>query len=292
VTFLARPAQAEEMRAGYDLYRRRRRGERIVPWRFTAFDVVTTPEAAAARRWDAIFLCVSSPALRKGPWLEVLAAGGGDATFVVLQPGLDDMVYVAARVPRERIVRGMLSIVSYAGPLPGEVLPAPGTVYWTPPLSKLPFEGPRAGVIAEALARGDLRATTARGVDRRLAFGGAFLNTQVAALEVAGWRLDRLRRDRGLRRLAADAAREATAVAARRLGVRPPRLSRLVAGPLLGLAWRVAPRVVPFDLERYLQVHFTKVREQTRESLVGCARAAEELGAGGGALRELAGRLS
>ncbi len=86
----------------------------------------------------------------------------------------------------------------------------------------------------------------------------------IAALEVAGWSLQTVL-DRPTRTLATRAARQASQLA------RPGHrrwIAWLVSGGLsLKILGFVAPRVVPFDLETYLRVHFSKVGSQTRGML-------------------------
>src|SRR5690606_3987062 len=95
-----------------------------------------------ARRYDHVWLCVSSPALR-GDWLSELVTASGEATFVLLQPGLDDRALLLRHLPEERLVDGLLALVAWQAPLRGEAIDPPGVRYWLPPLSRLPFEGAR-----------------------------------------------------------------------------------------------------------------------------------------------------
>ena len=60
------------------------------------------------------------------------------------------------------------------------------------------------------------------------------------------------------------AAKESMAVASKTVGKRPLPIGPLLRPSLLRLVMAVAPRVVPFDLETYFRVHFTKVGDQTR----------------------------
>ncbi len=62
----------------------------------------------------------------------------------------------------------------------------------------------------------------------------------------------------------ARAAREAIAITAATLPARAPLLVFLLSGTILKLASWIAPKIAPFDLERYLKHHFEKVGPQTR----------------------------
>ena len=60
---------------------------------------------------------------------------------------------------------------------------------------------------------------------------------------------------------------------------RPPPFLRLFLGPLgIRLVLRVAPWVMPFDLETYLGYHFTKVGDQTRHHLDTLTEVGQERG--------------
>ncbi|MEL6349541.1 MAG: hypothetical protein AAFV53_40940, partial [Myxococcota bacterium] len=85
--------------------------------------------------------------------------------------------------------------------------------------------------------------------------------------EIAGWSFDALRSDGRLLKQIARAARQAVAVSALQFGVSPPRAAMLIRSGALKTLLRTAPSAVPFDLETYLAFHFTKVGDQTRQTL-------------------------
>jgi 2-dehydropantoate 2-reductase len=287
VAFLVKEKHAAEARRGFTLYPLRESGRK--PVRFEAFDVVT---ALDGRKWDAIVLCVSSPAIR-GKWLDDLAAGSGDATIVMLQPGLTDHAYVAERVGAERLVSGLIGFMAYAAPLPGEKVPEPGTAYWFPPLQGCPLSGPaeRVAPIVEVLARGGFPAKVHPDVQGEIAFKGAVFETYVLALECAGWRFSELRRDRELIRLGARAAREVASIAEKVQGRKAPAVVML-AGPLgVRVGMCVVSRLAPFDVEAFFKVHFTKVGDQTHQMFETCASLAAQHGLQTPALEALRKRL-
>jgi 2-dehydropantoate 2-reductase len=293
IGFLVREKYAAAARAGFDLYPLNRADPRRAPVRLEGFAVLTSPAEAARERWDAVFLCVSSTALRSGPWLEELAGAIGDATLVTLQPGIEDRDYVLARVPADRVVSGLIGMVSYQAPLPGEEVPRPGVAYWLPPLSECPLAGPRerTEALVRVLARGGLRSRVHPNLREALAFGGTVLEMHTAALECAGWSFRGLGRDRELLSLASRAVREGIAISARRLEARPPLLPRLVRPWHMRLVLRLAPCVAPLDLETYFRVHFTKVGDQMDLGLATHLALAARFGLEAPAIRELAGRV-
>jgi ketopantoate reductase len=269
VGFLVKPAHADEARGGFTLYPlNRRASRRAQPERLTGFEVLTDAAAVAAQRWDQVYLAVSSPALRAGDWFTRLAPAIGPATLVLLQPGPEDRAFVLRALPPEQIVDGAITAVSYRAPLPGEVFPHPGVAYWFPPLARCLLSGQAARLqpVLAALRAGGLPAARVRDVQALATFVTALFMPVLAALEQVGWSFQELRRGDHLRR-AFRAGWEAVQVAARRAGRRPPLGLRLVGPWAIRALTRVAPLVTPMDFRDYLQAHFTKVGDQTREIL-------------------------
>ena len=257
VTFLVKPKYVDEHKQGFTLYKL----PKTDPIPFSA-DIVSEPTGT----WDQVYLTVSSPALRGGTWLADLARATGDATLVVLQPGLDDHAFVVEQAGEARIVDGTINFLSYHAPLPGETrFAAPGMAYWFFP-GKGPFSGQRADSVIAALKAGGMPARRVKDLPSRNAFPSALLGMFVAALEASDWSFAAMRKNNA--RLGARAAREAMRVVAHERGIRAPLGPRLAARALAFRALtRIAPRVAPVDLETYMRVHFTKVSDQMHESL-------------------------
>jgi hypothetical protein len=279
-----RERYAEDCRRGFTLYPLNRpAARRTEPEIWEGFGVVTSAAEVAKERWDQVYLTVSSTALR-GPWLEELAAATGNATVVLLQPGLDDRVYGGQRVGEGRLVQGMISLISYHAPLPGETrFPRPGMAYWFPPASPSPMSGPaaRRDAVVAALRAGGLPARAHRDVARASAFPTAVMMPLLVALEESGWSFARAFSAEGRPRLAAAAAagREATSVVARTLDARAPWLLPLILRrTVLRAGLAVARRIIPLDVETYLRVHFTKVGDQTRALLASYVDHGRHLG--------------
>jgi 2-dehydropantoate 2-reductase len=232
---------------------------------------VTRADEVAARTFDQVYLTVSSPALA-GPWLGELIAATGAATIVALQAGTDDRDrMIAAGASADRLVSGMISLVSYAAPLPGETrFPRPGTAYWFPPLASSPFSGPheRTAAVVAALRAGKLPAKRHANVPRAVAFPTAVLMPYLIALETAGWSFRAFGQGDAIR-LGARGARAALAVVAASEG-RVPLHARVLARPgVLRLGLWLGRRAMPLSLEVYLKEHFTKVHDQTIEYMAG-----------------------
>jgi hypothetical protein len=268
VTFLVRPHHADRLAGGLVIHRlNARRTER-----FVAYDVLTDVEAVRPGDFDQVWLCVPSDALR-APMVEAVLARLGQATLVAFQPGPRDHAWLAERVPAAQRVQGLISLIAYPAPLPGEAR-SEGTAWWFPPLAPSPFSGAAAGPVVAALRRGGCPAKVAKGVAQKTAFGSSLMMPVIATLELSGWRFAALFAGERLT-LGVAAAREANALAA---PSGPRWLARLITARLtLRAVAALGRRVVPFDLETYLRVHFTKVGVQTAQMLgTYRAMAAEE----------------
>jgi 2-dehydropantoate 2-reductase len=295
VSYYVREKYAVECRAGLVFYPLNRRRPREVPVRMPVApdEVLTTIDQVKATAWDQVYLCMASHALR-GAWLPELAAAIGDATVVSLQPGSEDRDIVIAAVREDRVVSGMITVISYHAPLAGETVPEPGMAYYFPPMQPAPFSGPRerTRAVVDALKRGGLPCKVARDVPAKVRFPSALLMVLLTALESAQWKLDDLANSPLLARVR-PATLEAFAIIASAHGTKAPRMLKMVARPfwLRRLLW-VARRMMPFDLETYLRVHFTKVREQTRMFMHGYIDEGSRLGRSTDVLRELEGRVA
>lgn len=287
VTYLVKPKHAAGLATGVDFHRLNGRRR---PARFSEFDLVTDVDEAIGPAWDQVWLCVSSTALHAGDWLPRLLGGIGDATLVTLQPGLEDRAHLETLYPAERIVSGMISLVAYQAPLPGEAR-SPGIACWFPPLGSSPFSGdPRAVErILTTLRRSGCPAKRGRDVAAQLAFGSSLMMPIIAGLEVAGWSLSALPRHE-VWPLCREAARQTSAVA--RPGFRRWLVALVMAGPILRGGLWLGRRGIPLDLQTYLEYHFTKVGDQTRAALRLYATRATERGLPRDAVEALCERLS
>jgi 2-dehydropantoate 2-reductase len=113
----------------------------------------------------------------------------------------------------------------------------------------------------------------------------------VVALECANFQLAKLAADRELVGDAQRAAVEAVAIAARYLGTVEPAVARLAVPAVVCPLLRLAPRLVPFDVEGYLRQHYTKVGDQTLAGLDATRAKARELDLPHAALDRLRVRL-
>ena len=261
VTFLVKFAHVEAALRGFTLYHLSHSKARSTAPIALHAPVVTAP----AGGFDQVYLAVTSPALL-GAWLPELARTTGDATIVLLTAGPDDVARVLVHVDRARFAHAGVHFLAYAAPLPGETrFSEPGIAYWLFP-GKAPVSGERAADVVRAMTAGGLPAHRVPDTDAATAFPSAVLRAVVGALEAGDWSFAALRGEPG--ELGARAAREALAIVGRERGVRAPFALRAFGSPrVFRTALAIARRVVPVDLEAYMQAHFTKVGAQMHEGL-------------------------
>jgi 2-dehydropantoate 2-reductase len=243
------------------------------------------------RGWDAVLLTMASDALAAS-WLEPLGRATGDATVAVLQPGLRDFDKVAEVIAPERLVRGMIGLIAFHCPLEGDPrFQEEGVAWWFAPLVKTLFQGDRARPLVEGFARGKMPAGLTSDVGAKGGFGSAALIPHIAALECAGWSFAGLRNGPWLK-VASDAAREVAGIVEDETGASRPLGLGLVSPVTAGLASRVLPSLVPFDLEAYVRAHFTKVGTQTRAILAANVEAGRHKGLPVAAIEALSAELA
>jgi ketopantoate reductase len=263
VVWFVKPGHLAWVREGFTLYPlNRRRGAE--PLRIEAPAHLTTPEEVERSAFDQVWLSVSATAMQ-GPWRAPLLRAAGDATVVCLTPGIETQRLLLEDVSDARLVTGMIGLLAYQAPLPGETRFAkPGIAYWFPPLSPSRFSGPREALdaVLGALKRGGLPARRVADAVRAEELPSAVLTSYMLALEAADWSFAKMRAGDHLD-LAARAAREALTVAAHSLGHAPPASRALLRGWVGRMGLSIAPRLAPVDLEAYLAHHFGKVRDQT-----------------------------
>ena len=278
VTFLVKPHHVPGLQAPLKLYPLNSHQLTDPPVEFSEYELITEPPSLSAPPFDQVWLCVSSPALRH-PWLEELCAAIGDATVVSLLPGIEDRDLLLQFVPEDRLVSGLITIISYPAPLPGEPAESRGMAYWFPPLGPTPLSGPteRRNAAVQLLRAGRQPAKPHPDVASISGFPTAVLMPLLMGLEASHWRFSELSRsEHGPRALAG--VREAITVVSKHHGrPRPWWLNLLNLTTLRLLLW-VAPKAVPLPLETYLGFHFTKVGDQTRLFIDTYIRLAQEQG--------------
>jgi hypothetical protein len=164
----------------------------------------------------------------------------------------------------ERFVFGGTAFMAWqGGPERGGGNPE-GINFWLPPLG-IPLAGSKqacreVGMILKKAGRGY---TADKPDSRAQAATTAAMTAFVAGLQLAGWSLGKYRRSPWLAR-AAGACREMILAELPQAGA----LTRALLGaPVLSAAFQlvalILPKLVPFELEKYLQFHYTKTWEQS-----------------------------
>jgi ketopantoate reductase len=266
VAFLVKEKYRESAQRGWTLRWMRPAGAALAD-RFEAEGILTSMDGVARERWDQVWLAMSSDALDPS-WLDPLLLAVGDAPIISLQPGMDDGEMLQSRISSERLVQGLIGIVAWESPLPGEQDTPEGLAYWFPPLSASLFSGPRPLVndIVHTLKEGGCPARRVDDVAQVMARASGAMMPLITALEASNWSFQQLAHsdqlEAGLR-----AAQEALAIVAAHREEGRPIWRFLLKGFLVRLLLPIARRLAPMDLERYLRHHFTKVGSQTRKMM-------------------------
>ena len=285
VTFLVRPKYKEKYENGIAmlLYNQKRKGIQ----KFTDFSLISTDKEVAAKSWSQVYITISSTALRTDAFKKTLAAVQKDAILVLLQAGLADFDYISQYYPPEKIVEGMISLVSYQAPLEGENLD-PCIAYWFPPMSPSLFSGPAALVdeVLPLFKAGNMPVSRAESIRINAGFATSYFTPFLAALEASDWNFAKLKSS-GLLSEVDEAASQAMAITEKKLGTRRPVSLSLLKSPVIRLALTFHKFVVPFDLEVYFKYHFLKVKDQTLAYLMGYLDMGKEYGLETSAIRKL-----
>ena len=141
-----------------------------------------------------------------------------------------------------------------------------GVNFWLPPFAAIPLMGNPGGCheVAGLLKQAGLRAAVKDvGFQGMQAATTALLTALVAGLELAGWSFEAYRQSPWLKH-AAHGAREAIGGQMPKQGfVTRAMLRTGLSSFALALATYILPALTPFDLERYLKLHYSKTRGQT-----------------------------
>ncbi|MFN3587571.1 MAG: ketopantoate reductase family protein [Moraxellaceae bacterium] len=265
ITFFVKPKHAPALAAGLSLTRLGHLRQHQEHWR--DYRVASTLDEVGAGHWDQVWLCMSSDALRSPLSQQVLAAVGA-TTVVCLQPGPEDAGFVRRQLPPgASLVQGLITFISYQSPLPGRPGPE-GLAYFVSPLAPSLFSGEHGPVqaVLAVLTAGGMAARATADLDGAGAGAEAVMIPLVAALEQHGWGLSGFAASAPMA-LGREAAREALDILAADRGAKVA-LQKMLLNPLASRALLLAaPRVLPLELEPYLEYHFTKVGQQTRDML-------------------------
>lgn len=292
VTLHTKPKYRQNLEDGLAIYDLNRPAhKRWKPIEFDAYDISTSLQTLRERQFDQAYLCVSSTALR-GDWFDKFARLFESGTVVLLQPKLDNREYVLEHFAEERVVQGMISIISFPvfasnnekSDQKGLIqcgIESPGMAFWRPPFAKSPFGGARERVetLVRALAKGGMPVKHQPQVWKKAPYSTALLIPFVEGLARTGWSFDHFLSSEWYTTVRR-AQKQALRVVAGKLGAqKSPVFQRMLTWPMvLSPVLRTLSLITPFDLETYLQCHFTKVKEQSEFILQGYVQRASKQG--------------
>jgi 2-dehydropantoate 2-reductase len=291
--FLVKPRHVPNLPARLPQYLLNESSGRKAPVWLANDTMLTSNQELADWNPDVVFLCTSSDALRL-PWTEeLIAALSSSTTIVTLAAGVGDAARIRGFAGADRTIVGLIALIAYPAPLPGETVPESGNAIWFPPLSACPFDGPgdRLTPVLDVLRRGGMPVTQKRDLEGGTGWPNAILMPFLVGLEAENWSFDKFFAG-GTPGTVADAIDETCGVVALTAPGRRPFFSRLISPLSLKLILRVGQRVIPLDLETYLRVHFTKVGAQTRMFIGEYIEAAEKAGLPSSALTSLTRQLA
>lgn len=280
VTYLIKPKHRADLANGAQLYWwQGRTAESVV---FRDFDLIDDPKSLRSRKFDAVLITLPSDKFRAGGWLAAFLAdfeaGSPDARIWSLQPAANDQAYLREKVGEAafdaRVVRGKIPILGYLAPLPGESFEKTGHAFYVPPGAKATWSA-KNGAAAEEAARlfdaGGLASKVVDGAPKAADLvPEALLRGIVAGLERSEWSFDRLLNGENLH-LATGAMREMMAIGAKHQKTADPSAKWWVrlatSAPGVKALVRLARKIIPFDFEGFMRVHFTKVDAQMHLNL-------------------------
>ncbi len=253
-----------EAQQGFTLYHLNRDKKKVKPITFKNFHCHSDWSTVAERQWHQIWLCMSSTGFAQMD-LQPMVQAVGDATFVVLQPGPDDIQRMKDTVGADRVVSGMINMISYHTPLATETVAQEGIAFWIPPMIPMPIEGDRAraDVVIDTLKQAKIPASYQAGYAAKGIHGNAFLMVFLAALEINQWHYKSLAGNKAVLKTMIEAQHEAFDALSQHYGTSAPSALKCVKSWMIPPLLTASRYIAPLDMETYMQAHFSKVRSQT-----------------------------
>ncbi len=289
VTFYVREKYLKELSDGTVMYHMNKDKSLKEPLHFKNFSLISSFEEVGKQTWDQIYLCISSTALQSFDLEGFKRNLIGAPTIVMLQPSAQDYEYLIQTFSMEQIVEGMITLISYATPLATETVDPAGTAYWLPPLAPTPFSGEkkRTKEIVQTFKDGNLLATSDKNVQHKALFPTAFLMTFLTALEANQWKFKNLKSNSNILEQIPKVCNEIFTALESKYKVKRPFGIGMIASPfVMKILLKLAPKVMPMDIETYFEYHFMKVNDQTKLYMKNYELAAEEVGSASNNLKE------
>ncbi len=273
VTFLVKEkyqkALEEQKQTGIVLYHLNNDKKLNKPEHFKNFQTIN--DWNQAQGFDLIILAISSNALRQLPLDKIKQQLLKPKTdLLMLQPSAIDYEFLKKVLPEEKILQGMISLISYQTDDVNSDINPVGTAYYIPPMpmpisasaNNISIKKTHLTKTVSLFKNSGIRAKAVNNAIDESRLPSAFLMTFLCALEAANWEFKRLAQSPDLLKKLSSAQQ----------ALLPRQVNNSVIASLLKLPLRpglyklllkAAPWFVPLPLEAYLKKHFLKVRPQT-----------------------------
>ncbi len=267
VTFLVKEKHLAKLEKGTILYNLRKDRQLNAPITFSKYHLISNFEEVGQKKWDEIYLCFSSVALQNFDFEGFKQYLQQTSTIILLQSGFRDAAVLQKHFDETQIVKGMITMISYYTPLPSEKTLLPGVAYWIPPLLTTPFSGSteRVKAIVQTFKESKIAAASTQNVQIQALYPSAFLGTFLTVLEANDWKFDKLKKNTTALTALKHAVAELFGILEQNFQIKIPLIFKVIPQPFVVklLLW-LAPKVMPMDIETYLEAHFTKVNAQTQ----------------------------
>jgi hypothetical protein len=265
--FYGRPATAAKLKqalghGGMPLFQTHSCGRDPIAHRLDNYQVVTNVAESQSFRPDQIWFTTPSRVYYSAWFREFLQEVPSDRV-VCFAPEGGRPEFTPEGV-EDRLVFGGVTFMAWQSDLEGGGGRPEGVNFWLSPLGIL-LMGKDAACrdVAQLLRKARFRVTVREQDSHMQASITAVMTAFVAGLELSGWSLGAFRKSPWLSR-AAGASREGVLSQLPRTGAfQRTLLGVTVLSTGFFLATFFLPFLVPFDLEKYLQFHYLKTREQT-----------------------------
>ena len=279
VTFLIKEkyqkSLEKEKQTGVVLYHLNNDKQLEKPLRFKNFSIIT--QWSDANNFDLIALSISSTALRQLPLTTIkdkLEHSEKPVSLLMLQPSEEDLEHLTQVIATEKILQGMITLISYQTDNIHKKINPAGTAYYLPILSMpisasgtLQQKSNNLKEVVHLFNQSKIKAKSVKSALDESRLLSAFFMTFLCALEAADWQLDRLKNSELLLKTLSAAQRDLLPQKIKANEKSSPLkkilLRYLLKPSLYKLLITIAPKFIPLPLEAYLKKHFLKVRPQT-----------------------------
>ncbi len=294
ITYFVKEKYLSNLKEGFTLHRVYS-PKKIETYQWEEFHSTSELSELSKKKWDQVWLCISSDALRSEFTKEVLSALPSGTPVIGFQPGPLDRELLSELCPKCTVSMGTINFSSTSSPIVDVQREKGGLAFFVPPYPPVLFDGEKSVVsdAASSLSKGGLKAGVKAGAWEEMVSFGPLLITFVAGLELADWSLSSFFGDKELSRLTSSAARQSSIAVKKYFDKSASTVvSKIMTMPLVfNSMWRFFARMMPFDFEAFFRVHFSKVGAQTVELLKVYAELAEKSGLDSGSISELRERL-